>query len=93
MACERMMRTEITGITYLNDDGVSRRSLLRAIDQEEVLHLRDLASDKYPEAIGIFTSGGDQFGYLPQTDAQRLRALWPCCVLQGKVVSYKQRRG
>ena len=73
------IRTKVVGVTFSNEDGTNRQEILSTLMEGDMLELRDCSSARWPEAIGVFTSSGQQVGNLSKELAQRLRnegTLW-----------------
>lgn len=62
------IKTKIVGVTFGN-----RQNVIGALDAGETLHLRDMADDRFPEAIGVFTSYGEQCGSIKSELATSIR--------------------
>ena len=69
------IKTKIVGVTFKNEDGTSRQELLSELSEGDTLSLKDTFSDKYPEAIGVFNSYGEQLGNLKKDLALKLREM------------------
>lgn len=68
------LKTKIVGITFKNEDGTDRQSLVEELSVGDELSLQDMSSEKFPEAIGVFNEYGDQLGFLPADLARQFRA-------------------
>lgn len=68
------IKSKIAGITFKNDDGTDRQSLVEELSVGDELSLQDMSSERYPEAIGVFNEFGDQLGFLPADLARQFRA-------------------
>ena len=67
--------TKIAGVTFKNDDGVSRQTILEDLNEGDFLDLKDDSSAKYPEAIGVYDQEGRKIGNLPKVAAESLREI------------------
>lgn len=65
--------TKLVGVTFANEDGSSRQEIISALSAGDKLHLVDLASEKYPEAIGVLNSQKQHCGNLSKDLALSLR--------------------
>lgn len=69
----RPIYTKLVGVTFANEDGSSRQEIISALSAGDKLHLVDLASEKYPEAIGVLNSKNQHCGNLRKDLALSLR--------------------
>lgn len=69
----RPFYTKLVGVTFPNDDGSSRQKIIASLSAGDVLHLVDMASEEYPEAIGVFNARNQQCGHLRREFALSLR--------------------
>ena len=69
----RTLHAKIVGVTYENEDGSSRQSLLEQLQKGSPVYFKDCSSEKYPEAIGVFNADGGQLGHLPAEVARSIR--------------------
>lgn len=67
------IRTTIAGVTFNNNDGSSRQSILKGMSKGRKLRFRDAATEEYPEAISVHNVKGDQLGFLPSEVAHYVR--------------------
>ena len=74
MSMDFPLQTRIAGVSFRNDDGTSRQSLIEALSVGDDLVLMDTSSSKYPEAIGVFNELDQQLGYLPSDVSRQLHA-------------------
>lgn len=62
------IKTKIVGVTFGDCQNV-----MAVLDKGETLYLRDMASAQFPEAIGVFTSYGEQCGSINKKLAVSIR--------------------
>lgn len=70
---DNCIRTKIVGVTYRNEDGSRRQDIISELMPSESLKLVDMATDEFPEAIGVFDLADQQCGFLPKSLAIDLR--------------------
>lgn len=58
------LRSEVVGVTFLNEDRSSRQEAIRKLVKHQELVLRPSSSEMHPGAIGVFVPGGRQLGLL-----------------------------
>lgn len=70
---DNCIRTKIVGVTYRNEDGSRRQDIISELSTGESLKLVDMATDEFPEAIGVFDLADQQCGFLQKSLAIDLR--------------------
>lgn len=56
--------TKVVGVTFNNDDGTSRQSIIMNCEAGEYIIFKLMPTAEYPDAIGVFNKRGQQLGYL-----------------------------
>lgn len=71
------IKTEIVGATNANAKGLLRQNTLSQLHTGELLYLRDMATDNFPEVIGVYTDHDDSCGFVHPSLAIELRKKYP----------------
>lgn len=74
---EREFFTKVVGVTFGNDDGSSRQEIISKCKEGDDVIFRPISMKGHPEAIGVFTAGGKQLGFLDAELATELREKYP----------------
>ena len=71
---EQDFHTKVVGVTFDNDDGSSRQEIIKKCKVGDSIIFKPVPAEKYPEAIGVFTTTGEQFGYVNAELARKLKS-------------------
>ena len=72
-AIERDFYTKVAGVTFDNADGTSRQSIIKKCSPGEDVIFKPMPSKEYPDAIGVFTTKGQQLGFLKAELAHEMK--------------------
>lgn len=62
----------VAGVSYPNDDGSERQSIIRDCDEGEHLILKHTPIPEDKNAVRILRQNGQQLGWLPRWNAQEI---------------------
>ena len=65
--------TKVVGVTFNNDDGTSRQSIIKSCKAGEDIIFKPVPTKEYPDAIGVFNKKGQQLGHLSQGVAAEIK--------------------
>lgn len=83
----RDMHSKVVGVTFGNDDGTSRQAYIEKLKPGDELILKPMPTPDYPNAIGVFTVGGKQIGYVKDELAVALVNEYPKNLMQVTVAN------
>ena len=69
---EQDFHTKVVGVTFDNDDGSSRQEIIKKCKVGDSIIFKPVPTEKYPEAIGVFTTTGEQLGHVNADLAHKL---------------------
>lgn len=61
---KRVIKTKVRGVTFHNNDGISRQKVLKELRKGEKLILKHSPIPGYPNAVSVSSKSGKQLGYL-----------------------------
>lgn len=65
---------QVVGVTFDNEDGTNRQTILRKCSDGDMIMLRRRYSKKYPNAVEVWTEFG-QIGHISEYDARVIAKL------------------
>ena len=74
---ERDFHTKVVGVSFNNANGTSRQDAIKACRSGESVLLRPSPSKEFPDAIGVFSSKGQQLGFLNAELAADMKYKYP----------------
>lgn len=73
----RDFHSKVVGVTFNNDNGTSRQEIIRNCKIGEDVIFKPTPTEKYPDAIGVFNTQGEQLGNLNADLAAELKRKYP----------------
>lgn len=79
--------TKVVGVTFKNDNGTDRQTIIKNCKVGDDVVFRPAPSAKFPHAVAIFNSRGEQLGYVNDDLAKELTSKYPNNPMSVKIAS------